>query len=42
MALLLQDKIEVNGKGAHPLYSYLKKATKTGTSLFIEARSEHA
>jgi glutathione peroxidase-family protein len=26
----LQDKIEVNGPNAHPLYKYLKKATKTG------------
>ena len=30
---VLQDKIEVNGKNAHPLYTYLKKATKTGMLL---------
>lgn len=26
----IMDKIEVNGKNAHPMYTYLKKATKTG------------
>ncbi len=36
-AVLVQDKIEVNGKNAHPLYSYLKKATKTGMPLLPDA-----
>ena len=36
-ASLVQDKVEVNGKNAHPLYSYLKKATKTGMLLLPDA-----
>lgn len=38
-AWLVQDKIEVNGKNAHPLYGYLKKATKTGMPLLPDACS---
>lgn len=33
----LQDKIEVNGKNADPVYTYLKKATKTGASFLASA-----
>ena len=33
----LQDKIEVNGKNAHPMYTYLKKATKTGMLFLASA-----